>query len=134
MENNIINEATNEATIEATPVVRAEQTDRAEQRPVREERGERTDRGDRYSGQNNDREGRFDKNGRPRRRRKVCSFCVDKVSHIDYKDYAKLRRFLSERGKILPCRMTGTCAPHQRQLTSAIKRARHIALLPYTTE
>ena len=71
---------------------------------------------------------------RPRKRRKVCQFCVGKVQHIDYKDYAKLRTFMSERSKILPCRMTGTCAAHQRQLTLAIKRARHIALLPYITE
>ena len=71
---------------------------------------------------------------RPRKRRKVCSFCVDKVTQIDYKDAAKLRRFLSERGKILPRRTTGTCAAHQRQLTTAIKRARHIALLPYVAE
>ena len=71
---------------------------------------------------------------RPRRRKKVCSFCVDKVEHIDFKDTAKLRRYLSERGKILPRRKTGTCAAHQRQLTEAIKRARHIALLPYTAE
>lgn len=69
-----------------------------------------------------------------RRRRKVCSFCVDKVEAIDYKDVPKLRRYMSERGKILPRRMTGTCAKHQRQLTEAIKRARHIALLPYTAE
>ena len=66
----------------------------------------------------------------PRKRKKVCSFCVDKVAHIDFKDTAKLRRYLSERGKILPRRTTGTCAAHQRQLTVAIKRARHIALLP----
>ena len=65
-----------------------------------------------------------------RKRRKVCTFCVDKVEHIDYKDSAKLRRFLSERSKILPRRTTGTCAMHQRQLTEAIKRARQIALLP----
>ncbi|MGI6039352.1 MAG: 30S ribosomal protein S18 [Clostridiales bacterium] len=71
---------------------------------------------------------------RGRRRRKVCAFCVDKVQHIDYKDVARLRRFLSERSKILPRRMTGVCAAHQRQLTIAIKRARHIALLPYVTE
>ena len=67
-------------------------------------------------------------------RRKVCSFCVDKIDHIDYKDTAKLRRFLSERAKILPRRITGTCAKHQRQLTVAIKRARHIALLPFSSE
>jgi small subunit ribosomal protein S18 len=71
---------------------------------------------------------------RGRRRRKVCAFCVDKVQHIDYKDSARLRRFLSERSKILPRRTTGVCAAHQRQLTVAIKRARHIALLPYVTE
>lgn len=71
---------------------------------------------------------------RGRRRRKVCSFCVDKIDCVDYKDIAKLRKYMSERGKILPRRMTGTCARHQRQLTEAIKRARHIALLPYTAE
>lgn len=67
-------------------------------------------------------------------RRKVCQFCVDKVDEIDYKDVAKLRRYVSERGKILPRRITGTCAKHQRKLTVAIKRARHIALMPYTAE
>ena len=67
-----------------------------------------------------------------RRRRKVCQFCADKVESIDYKDTAKLRKFVSDRGKILPRRMTGTCAAHQRELTEAIKRARHTALLPYT--
>ncbi len=67
-------------------------------------------------------------------RRKVCNFCVEKVQHIDYKDVARLRRFTSERGKILPRRMTGTCAKHQRQLSTAIKRARTIALLPYVSE
>ena len=72
--------------------------------------------------------------GRPRKRRKVCSFCVDKITTIDYKDTAKLRRYLSERGKILPRRTTGTCAAHQRQLTVAIKRARYIALLPYVAD
>ena len=69
-----------------------------------------------------------------RGRRKVCSFCVDKVEKIDYKDSGKLRRFITERGKILPRRITGNCAKHQRQLTIAIKRARHIALLPYTMD
>ena len=71
---------------------------------------------------------------RPRKRRKVCAFCADKVTGIDYKDTAKLRRYLSERGKILPRRTTGTCAAHQRDLTTAIKRARQIALLPYVAE
>jgi small subunit ribosomal protein S18 len=80
--------------------------------------------------------------GRPERRRggryiprrKVCIFCVDHVEAIDYKDGAKLRRFLSDRGKIEPRRKTGTCAKHQRRLTVALKRARHLALLPYTSE
>ena len=67
-------------------------------------------------------------------RKKVCSFCVDHMENIDYKDVAKLRRFISERGKILPRRVTGTCAHHQRALTVAIKRARHLALLPYTSD
>ena len=69
-----------------------------------------------------------------RKRKKVCQFCVDKCQHIDYKDTAKLKRYMSERSKILPRRTTGTCAHHQRQLTVAIKRARAIALLPYTAE
>jgi small subunit ribosomal protein S18 len=68
------------------------------------------------------------------KRKKVCQFCVDKSQYIDYKDIAKLRRFMSERSKILPRRTTGTCAHHQRQLTEAIKRARQIALLPYVTD
>ncbi len=68
---------------------------------------------------------------RSRGRRKVCTFCVDKVEHIDYKDVNRLKKLTSEQGKILPKRMTGTCAKHQRQLTTAIKRARHVALLPY---
>ncbi|NCD08820.1 MAG: 30S ribosomal protein S18 [Negativicutes bacterium] len=67
-------------------------------------------------------------------RRKVCSFCVDKVEDIDYKDLAKLRRYVTERGKILPRRISGNCAKHQRQLTTAIKRARNVALLPFTCE
>ena len=66
-----------------------------------------------------------------RKRKKVCIFCADKVAFIDYKDTAKLRKFISERGKILPRRISGTCAKHQRELTIAIKRARQVALLPY---
>ena len=71
---------------------------------------------------------------RGRKRRKVCAFCVDKVEMIDYKDAAKLRRFTSERAKILPRRTTGTCAFHQRQLTEAVNRSRQVALLPYVTD
>lgn len=69
-----------------------------------------------------------------RRRRKVCAFCVDKIDRIDYKETGRLRRFLTERAKMLPRRITGNCARHQRQLTVAIKRARQVALLPYTTD
>ncbi|MBR2388053.1 MAG: 30S ribosomal protein S18 [Clostridia bacterium] len=69
-----------------------------------------------------------------RRRKKVCIFCADKVDFIDYKDSAKLRKFISERGKILPRRISGTCAKHQRELNIAIKRARQVALLPYVTD
>lgn len=76
------------------------------------------------------------KSARPmmKRRKKICLFCTDKVEHIDYKDIARLRKHISERAKILPKRITGTCAKHQRQLTIAIKRARHMALLPYISD
>ncbi|MBU2700644.1 small subunit ribosomal protein S18 [Sporomusaceae bacterium BoRhaA] len=67
-------------------------------------------------------------------KKKVCSFCVDKIQTIDYKDVPRLRRYTTERGKILPRRISGNCAKHQRQLTTAIKRARNIALLPFTAE
>ena len=69
-----------------------------------------------------------------RRKKKVCAFCAEKIGHIDYKDTARLRKYVTERAKILPRRITGTCAKHQRQLTEAIKRARHIALLPFSAE
>ena len=69
-----------------------------------------------------------------RKRKKVCIFCADKVAFIDYKDTAKLRKFISERGKILPRRISGTCAKHQRELNTAIKRSRQVALLPYVTD
>ena len=78
----------------------------------------------------NDRENRQ----QGRKRRKVCQFCVDKCQDIDYKDVPKLRRYISERSKILPRRNTGVCAQHQRHLMVAIKRARQIALLPYVTD
>ena len=69
-----------------------------------------------------------------RRRKKVCVFCGDKNNTIDFKDVNKLKRYVSERGKILPRRITGNCAKHQRALTVAVKRARHIALMPYTLD
>ena len=78
-------------------------------------------------------EGGFKRRGGGRRRKKVCVFC-GKDNVIDYKDINKLKRYISERGKILPRRITGNCAKHQRALTVAIKRARHIALMPYVQE
>ena len=69
-----------------------------------------------------------------RKKKKVCVFCAEKVENIDYKDVARLRKFTSERAKILPRRITGTCAKHQRELTVAIKRARQVALLPYISD
>lgn len=77
-----------------------------------------------------------ERNSRPAKklRKKVCMFCADRVDRIDYKDLAKLRKCMTERAKILPRRVTGTCAYHQRELTVAVKRARHIALLPYVSD
>ncbi len=78
---------------------------------------------------------RMGREGKPKRtHRKVCSFCVEKVRYIDYKEVSRLRRFISDRGKILPRRVTGTCAKHQRPLTLALQRARQIALLPYASD
>jgi small subunit ribosomal protein S18 len=79
---------------------------------------------------------RTERPARPNRkgRKKVCAFCVDQVETIDYKDVARLRKFTSERAKILPRRVTGTCARHQRALTTAIKRARYVALMPYVND
>ncbi len=71
---------------------------------------------------------------RGRKKRRVCSFCVDKIETVDYKEVGRLRKFITERGKILPRRISGNCAHHQRQLTVAIKRARQLAMLPYTSD
>ncbi len=68
------------------------------------------------------------------RRKKVCKFCAEKIEHIDYKDNRKLRSFMTDRGKIIPRRISGNCAGHQKQLTVAIKRARNLAILPYLSE
>ena len=76
----------------------------------------------------------FDKTTPKARRKKVCQFCADKAAFVDYKDTDKLRHFISEHGKILPRRTTGTCAMHQRQVQEAIKRARQVALLPYVVD
>ncbi len=92
---------------------------------------------ERNNNRSNDRPDR-DRGGRPggprRPRKKVCAFCIDRAEHIDFKDVSKLRRFVSERSKIVPRRVTGTCARHQRELTTAIKRARHVALLAYVSD
>ena len=100
---------------------------------ARGDRGERGDRGDRgeRGGRGPRREG---SRGDRFSRRRVCNFCVDKMDLVDYKDVVRLRKYLSERGKIEPRRKTGTCAKHQRVLTTALKRARQLALLPYTAE
>jgi small subunit ribosomal protein S18 len=95
----------------------------------RQERDERPPRGDRPERSDRPERGR----GRFQRRR-VCAFCVDHIEHIDYKDINLLRRFLSDQAQIESRRRTGTCARHQRRLTTAIKRARHLALVPYTAE
>ncbi|MBC8590385.1 30S ribosomal protein S18 [Wansuia hejianensis] len=71
---------------------------------------------------------------RYRPRKKVCSFCADKTQKIDYKDINKLKKYVTDRGKILPRRISGNCSKHQRELTTAIKRARQVALLPYSAE
>lgn len=107
-------------------------------RPERSDRSDRPERGERPGG---DRPG----GERPRRRfgggggggryyprRKVCHFCMDHIEQVDYKDFGRLRRYISDRGKIEPRRQTGTCAKHQRSLAVAIKRARHVGLLPFT--
>lgn len=89
-------------------------------------------KGNRKFGRNNN-----DDDSMPRQRRikkKVCMYCADKNLVIDYKDIDKLKKFVSEKGKILPRRVTGLCAKHQREVTTAVKRARHIALLPYTVD
>jgi len=75
---------------------------------------------------------RRDRGRKPKR--KICSYCVDKIVNVDYKQYEKLKRFVTERGKVLPRRISGNCAKHQRQLTKAIKRARIMALMPFTSE
>ena len=79
---------------------------------------------------------RTERNDRRNRksRKKVCAFCMDKIENIDSKDVPRLKRYLSDRAKIIPRRVTGTCARHQRQLTVAVKRARHLAFLPYVGE
>ncbi|MDA3845923.1 MAG: 30S ribosomal protein S18 [Vallitaleaceae bacterium] len=76
----------------------------------------------------------FQKRRTNKRKRRVCVFCEEKTDIVDYKDVNKLKRFISERGKILPRRITGNCAKHQRTVTTSIKRSRHIALMPYVID
>lgn len=120
-----------------------------ENRDNREDRGGDRPQGSRFGGPQAPREGGREggdrggpRPGGPRRgggggryspRRKVCAFCVDNIIHVDYKDMARLRRHIGERGKIEPRRKLGTCAKHQRSLTVAIKRARYIGLIPFTS-
>ena len=82
------------------------------------------------------RAGTFDRTKKFRKpaKKKVCNFCADKIKELDYKDVSKFKRYVTEKGKILPRRQTGTCAKHQRELSNAIKRARYMALLPYKGE
>ena len=102
-------------------IVATEETVAEQNSEVRENREPREQRGDRASFRN-------------KRRKKVCAFCADKIDYIDYKDVNRFKKNLSERAKILPRRVTGTCARHQRQLTIAVKRARDLALIPYITD
>ena len=106
----------NEEVVEAAPVSEERTEDKEQNREPREQRDAA--------------KAAF----RNKRRKKVCAFCADKVDFIDYKDTNRIRKNLSERAKMLPRRVTGTCARHQRQLTIAVKRARHLALIPYITD
>ena len=103
-----------------------------------ERSGEQRDRGYRGGGGDRRRDSRPGGGRRPFfsrfSRRKVCHFCIDKIEYVDYKDIGRLRKYVTDRGKIIPRRISGACAGHQRQLTRAIKRARYIALLPYKSE
>lgn len=111
-----------ENEIKETVVAEAAAETATENAPAKEARPERTERPARPAQKGN------------RRRKKVCAFCVDKIDNIDYKDTTRLRKYVSERAKILPRRISGTCAKHQRQLTIAIKRARQVALMPYISD
>lgn len=113
-----------EVAKEVAEVKNAQQ--QTEQAEVKDAKQDKYDRKPRAEGE--------ERRRRPVARRKVCQFCQDKVTEIDYKDVAKLRRFVTEKGKIVSRRQTGTCAKHQRELTTAIKRARYMALLPYSAD
>ncbi len=119
-----------EAEVEEAASEETKEAPAAEQETASEAKSERQERGER-DGERSDMRMRR----RPvRRRRKVCAFCEDSNLVIDFKDVNTLKKYISERGKILPRRITGSCAKHQRAVTLAVKRARHVALLPYTVE
>jgi small subunit ribosomal protein S18 len=127
-----LSEATETTTTEAAPTTEAPTTEApaSTQAPAQSTgapSGERSSSGERQERPRRRGGGRFG-------RRRVCAFCVDKIESIDYKEPAKLRRYVSDRGKIEPRRKTGTCARHQRMLTLALKRARQVALLPFTAQ
>ncbi|MBQ6262897.1 MAG: 30S ribosomal protein S18 [Clostridia bacterium] len=115
-------------TVEETAAPEEQPAEEAEAPASEETPAERPERADRPQG------GRPAPRGGNRKRRKVCYFCAEKIAEIDFKDTTLLRKYISERAKILPRRVSGTCAKHQRQLTTAIKRARHMSLLPYISD
>lgn len=126
----MVNEAEPNTEAPRAPESRATET-RSERPPEREDRGDRGgDRGDR-GGDRGDRRGG---GGRFGARRRGCEFCIDKIDEPDYKDVGLLRRYITDRGKLEPRRKVGTCAKHQRRVALAVKRARIVALLPYTSE
>lgn len=137
------NEAANSAAAPSAPAPTAAPAPAASPSPAPSQYGSDRPSSDRYarrgprdryeSDRGGDRRG-GDRRGGRRPRRRVCAFCVDKITKIDYKEHQRLRDFVSDRGKILKSRMTGTCARHQRALSEAIKRARQVALLPFTAE
>ena len=124
----VVEEVAEVASEETAAPAEAAPADSAAENPAPADRPERTERGERPQGQ------RPAPRGGNRKRRKVCYFCAEKIAEIDFKDTTLLRKYISERAKILPRRVSGTCAKHQRQLTTAIKRARHMSLLPYISD
>lgn len=115
-------------------VVVNEEEEIIEEAPISEETEAKEPKENRESRETRDQHDSAKAAFRNKRRKKVCAFCADKIDYIDYKDTNRIRKNLSERAKILPRRVTGTCARHQRQLTIAVKRARHLALIPYITD
>lgn len=123
-----------EAEVEETASEETKEAPAAEQETASEANSERPERGERDGERDGERSDMRMRRRPVRRRRKVCAFCEDSNLVIDFKDVNTLKKYISERGKILPRRITGSCAKHQRAVTLAVKRARHVALLPYTVE